>query len=78
MCPDCTPRISLIVITGGRLARLRAYILIVHIFVNSKLMSFHKILPSLVISFDRMYPSSNNKTLSARLLARVITGCHYT
>jgi hypothetical protein len=37
-------------------------------------MSFHKILPSLVISFDRMYPSSNNKTLNARLLARVITG----
>ena len=24
------------------------------------------------------YPSSNNKTLNARLLARVITGCHYT
>ena len=23
-------------------------------------------------------PSSNNKTLNARLLARVITGCHYT
>ena len=22
--------------------------------------------------------SSNNKTLNARLLARVITGCHYT
>ena len=24
------------------------------------------------------HPSSNNKTLNARLLARVITGCHYT
>ena len=24
------------------------------------------------------YTSSNNKTLNARLLARVITGCHYT
>ena len=23
-------------------------------------------------------PSSNNKTLNARLLARVLTGCHYT
>ena len=23
-------------------------------------------------------PSSNNKTLNARLLARIITGCHYT
>ena len=24
------------------------------------------------------FTSSNNKTLNARLLARVITGCHYT
>ena len=27
---------------------------------------------------DRSIYSSNNKTLNARLLARVITGCHYT
>ena len=27
---------------------------------------------------DKGNPSSNNKTLNARLLARVITGCHYT
>ena len=27
---------------------------------------------------DTTYGSSNNKTLNARLLARVITGCHYT
>ena len=26
----------------------------------------------------RVVTSSNNKTLNARLLARVITGCHYT
>ena len=26
----------------------------------------------------RLTPSSNNKTLNARLLARVITRCHYT
>jgi hypothetical protein len=25
-----------------------------------------------------VFSSSNNKTLNARLLARVITGCHYT
>jgi hypothetical protein len=29
-------------------------------------------------SFRRGGASSNNKTLNARLLARVITGCHYT
>ena len=27
---------------------------------------------------EGIIPSSNNKTLNARLLARVITGCHYT
>ena len=27
---------------------------------------------------ERVPVSSNNKTLNARLLARVITGCHYT
>ena len=28
--------------------------------------------------YSAIDPSSNNKTLNARLLARVITGCHYT
>ena len=28
--------------------------------------------------YGMAYISSNNKTLNARLLARVITGCHYT
>jgi hypothetical protein len=31
-----------------------------------------------IVIFHTKYPSSNNKTLNARLLARVITGCHYT
>jgi hypothetical protein len=38
-------------------------------FVHSK--SIHYIHITLL-------PSSNNKTLNARLLASVITGCHYT
>jgi hypothetical protein len=32
----------------------------------------------IVHSLRQVYVSSNNKTLNARLLARVITGCHYT
>ena len=38
-----------------------------------------KIMLSVLLRYtDSDYPSSNNKTLNARLLARVITGCHYT
>jgi hypothetical protein len=44
-----------------------------------------QLLPLSVWNFDFLIPqshwgkaSSNNKTLNARLLARVITGCHYT
>ena len=29
-------------------------------------------------TIEHIFCSSNNKTLNARLLARVITGCHYT
>jgi hypothetical protein len=34
-------------------------------------------IPTLLFCYQ-VRPSSNNKTLNARLLARVITGCHYT
>ena len=44
----------------------------VHFYNESELQKRLVLLP------DRYYSSSNNKTLNARLLARVITGSHYT
>ena len=53
-------------------------------FTNSFLCQYSQVYKMLqetsfqIISFSRSQPSSNNKTLNARLLARVITGSHYT
>ena len=49
-----------------------------HNFQKKKYKKTNNDLQNIHIKLSNINPSSNNKTLNARLLARVITGSHYT